>query len=68
MHRVSPNTMNIEVALYTSAWIEIPATSLLFGIMFGSHSIRVRGLKYLLLFQSLLKFPVALYTSAWIEI
>ena len=56
------------VALYTSAWIEIltlppPALRLL-----GSHSTRVRGLKYSNFDRKNGITYVALYTSAWIEI
>ena len=55
------------VALYTSAWIEMPGAKYA-ARLFGSHSTRVRGLKYYFLLDNKKLFPVALYTSAWIEI
>ena len=57
----------VDVALYTSAWIEILfVVSLPYALT--SHSTRVRGLKLTSLCHRLLTASVALYTSAWIEI
>ena len=57
-----------NVALYTSAWIEIQLgfNGIIKKVM--SHSTRVRGLKFLKFEWRLKNESVALYTSAWIEI
>ena len=56
------------VSLYTSEWIEILA-EVEGGMAFqGSHSIRVSGLKCLLVPDLSKRTNVSLYTSEWIEI
>ena len=56
----------VNVALYTSAWIEIPDGKM-YKSLFKSHSTRVRGLKFCKAMLLIFTCFVALYTSAWIE-
>ena len=62
-----PNCCAIPVALYTSAWIEIPSAAHPRG------SLRVAlytsaWIEMIIMQTKIMTFFVALYTSAWIEI
>ena len=56
------------VALFTGAWIEICATSIMQTLPTMSRSLRARGLKSSNMVDSVVTDPVALFTGAWIEI
>ena len=58
---------SVNVALYTSAWIEMYNVQSVPALLM-SHSTRVRGLKYFFSDFIFSISEVALYTSAWIEI
>ena len=59
--------MKFAVALYMGAWIEIFFASHFFDLFSESHSIWVRGLKYLGFIIRHCSEVVALYMGAWIE-